>query len=238
MNAKAVPHADVKVRSGLFALVAMAAVGLIAVALAGTAVAAPIGTNGKISACYKAKGKAKGAMRVVPANKKCRKGERKLAWNVAGPAGAAGPSGPSGSTGSNGSAGSNGATGGQGTTGNEAALQAKIADLTLKVEGLEGVLDGLTNGDLTGAVNKLTGLTGTDLTDVVGKLDGITGLQLTNAVGAVPAVTALCAQANALPGQINSSLSSALSGLSLEGVIPLGLVLKVPNLTSVPAFTC
>lgn len=238
MNAKAVPQADVKSRSGRVALLAMAVVGLISVAFAGAAVAAPIAKNGKVNACYRIKGKAKGAMRVVPANKKCRHGERKLAWSVAGPVG------PVGSAGTAGSNGSTGATGAQGST-DEAALQAKIAGLTLKLEGLEGtlqgvtgVLQGVTNGDLTGAVGKLSGITGPELTETVGKLTGVSGLQLTETVKQLPVVSSLCTQANGLPTEVNNSLGAALSGLSLGGTIPVLLTLTKPVLTPVTSYTC
>jgi hypothetical protein len=198
----------------------LALVALISLALAGSAVAAPApGQDGKVHACYRVKGKAKGAMRVVPANKKCRRGERKLAWNVAGPSGTAGQTGTSGTPGAGGTSGSAGSTGSSGET----ALQAKIASLTLKVEGLEGILQGVTNGDLTGTVQKLT---------------GISGLQLTETVNQVPVVKSLCTQANGLPTQVNNSLGSALSGLSLGGTIPPLLKLTVPNLISVTDYTC
>jgi hypothetical protein len=229
MKAKAVPQADVKARFGLVSVGLLAIVGLMSLALAGTAVAAPaIGKGGRISACYRVKGKGKGAMRVVPANKKCRRGERKLAWNVAGTAGPAGQAGVAGATGP---AGASGAS-------NEANLQAKIAGLTLKVEGLEGLLQGVTNGDLTSTVGKLSGITGPELTETVGKLNGISGPQLTETVGALPVVSSLCAQASSLPTQVNNSLSTALSGLSLGGTIPPLLTLTVPTPTPLTAYTC
>ncbi len=139
MNTKAAPQADLKARLGLFSAGLLAIVALVSVAFVGTASAAPIAKNGKVNACYRVKGKAKGAMRVVPADKKCRRGERKLAWNVAGPAGAAGKAGSEGAAGAAGQA---GATGPQGSS-NEAALQAKIAGLNLQVEGLEDMVGSL-----------------------------------------------------------------------------------------------
>ncbi len=237
MNAKAVPQADVKVRPGSIVVLAMALVGLISVAFAGAAVAAPIAKNGKVNACYRVKGKAKGAMRVVPANKKCGHGERKLAWSVAGPPGSAGPAGPVGSNGTTGSNGVTGTTGSPGST-NEAALQTKIAGLTLKVEDLEGTLQGVTNGDLTGAVAKLQGLTNGELSSTVGKLSGITGPELTETVKQLPVVSSLCTQANSLPTQVNNSLGAALSGLALGGTIPALLSLTKPALTPVTSYTC
>lgn len=223
MNANAVPQAAVKNVAGRFALLASLALVMLMVGLlGGTAVAAPVvGKDGKVQACYRVKGKAKGAMRVVPAGKKCRRGERKLAWNVAGSSGIAGPTGAKGTNGSNGTAGPAGPAGPSGSS-NEAALQAKISSLTLKVEGLETILSGVTNGQLTSTINKLT---------------GITGLELTETVGALPVVDSLCTQAAAVPGQINS-VGTALGGLTLGGLIPGGLVLTIPSLTPAAPFTC
>jgi hypothetical protein len=202
MNPKAVPQAGLKGKFGL--CLALAVVGLMSVVLTGSAVAAPITKGGQVHACYRVKGKAKGAMRVVPVNKKCRRGEKKLAWSIAGPAGSAGQNGAPGADGTNGS---NGAPGPQGST-NEAALQAKIAGLTLKVEGLEGILGGVTNSDLTATVKQL------------------------------PVVSSLCTQASSIPTQFNNSLGAALGGLSLGGTIPALLSLSVPSLTPVTAYTC
>jgi hypothetical protein len=167
MNPKAVPQAGLKGKFGLS--LALVVVGLMSVVLTGSAVAAPITKGGQVHACYRVKGKAKGAMRVVPVNKKCRRGEKKLAWSVAGPAGSAGQNGAPGADGTNGS---NGATGPQGST-NEAALQAKIAGLTVKVEGLEGILGTVTN------------------------------VELTEAIGTVPVVGSLCSQTSAVTSQAN-----------------------------------
>ena len=225
MNYKALPQLGVKGRIGLLALGALAVVGLMSAACAGTAFAAPIAKNGKVNACYKVKGKTKGAMRVVPANKKCKKGERKLAWDVAGSAGASGPAGPKGAAGANGAVGATGATGpaAAATTGNEAALQAKVAGLTLKTEGLEEVLAGVTNGELTG---------------VVDKLDGITGLELSETVGALPVVDSLCAQTSTLTGQANL-LRGVVGGLGLSPALELIGLLTIPTLPPVlPAFNC
>jgi hypothetical protein len=217
MNPKAVSQAGPRNKFGLCLAVAVA--GLISAILAGSAMAAPITKGGQVHACYRVKGKAKGAMRVVPAKKKCRRGEKKLAWSVAGPAGSAGQNGGSGADGTNGSNGSNGAQG----SANEAALQAKVAGLTVKVEGLEGLLAGVTTGQLSGTV---------------AKLNGITGLQLTETVKQLPVVSSLCVQAKSIPTQFNNSLGGILSGLSLGGTIPSLLSLNVPLLTPITSYTC
>jgi hypothetical protein len=214
MNAKAAPQAGLKSKFGLG--VALVVVGLMSALFASSALAAPITKGGQVHACYRVKGKAKGAMRVVPAKKKCRRGEKKLAWSVAGPAGPAGQNGVAGANGANGSNGT------QGTAG-EAALQAKVAGLTVKVEGLEGLLAGVTTGQLSGTV---------------AKLNGITGLQLTETVKQLPVVSYLCTQASSVPTQVNSSLGNVLSGLSLGGTIPALLSLNVPVLTPITSYTC
>jgi hypothetical protein len=213
MNPKAVPQAGFKSRFGL--CLSLAVVGVMSVVLTSSAAAAPITKGGQVHACYRVKG----AMRVVPVNKKCRRGEKKLAWSVAGPAGPAGQNGAAGADGTNGTNGSNGTQGSAG----EAALQAKVAGLTVKVEGLEGILAGVTNGGLTATV---------------AKLDGITGLQLNETVNQLPVVSSLCAQANSVPTQVNGSLGNVLSGLSLGGTIPALLSLNVPILTPITAYTC
>jgi len=251
MNPKAVPQQEVKTGLGRVSPILFALVGLLSVALAGTAVAAPApGTNGQVSACYRVKGKAKGAMRVVPAGKKCKKGERKLAWSVTGPPGAQGATGAQGGQGAQGSAGTNGTNGSNGAPApGVVALETKVASLTLEVSALEGVLSGVSNGDLTetidglplvktslaGLTTNVTGLT-SNVKGVEDVLQGVTNTGLTQAVKAVPQVGALCTQATSLTSQSNL-LGTAVGGLSLSGV--LGGLLNIPALpTALPAFTC
>jgi hypothetical protein len=223
MNPKAVSQAGLRSKFGLcFALVV---VGLMSAILAGSAVAAPVTTGGQVHACYRVKGKAKGAMRVVPVNKKCRRGERKLAWSVAGPAGPQGAAGAQGLAGSNGTNGSDGAPGGNGSNGGSGtevvALETKIASLDVKIESLEGILQGISNSDLTGALSTL---------------DGVTNLGLTQAVAGVPALNSLCSQASLLTGGLNS-LNGGIGGITILGLPGLSL-----NLTGLPAalspYTC
>src|SRR3954452_5931281 len=68
-------------------------------------------TTKKITACVKKKGKGKGLMRLAS---KCKKGERKVAWNVQGPAGPAGAQGAQGTQGGQGAQGAPGSTGAPG----------------------------------------------------------------------------------------------------------------------------
>jgi hypothetical protein len=90
--------------------------GVIAVVLAagGFAVAAIPEGDGTINGCY---AKKSGALRVVPAGKKCRKGELPLSFSQKGDPGAAGPAGPAGAKGDPGATGAKGAPGAPGSPG-------------------------------------------------------------------------------------------------------------------------
>lgn len=197
--------------------------------LAGTAIAAPaLGKDGRIHACYRVKGKAKGAMRVTPPGKGCKRGERKLAWSVAGPAGPQGDNGAQGGQGTQGSAGSNGSAGSSGSSGaGNVALETKVASLTLQVETLEGILDGVTNDDLTETIDGLPLVK----TGLAGLTSDVTGL--TSDVGE------LCTQATALTSQSNL-LGTAIAGLSLNGALTvIGGLLNIPALpAALPGFSC
>jgi hypothetical protein len=172
--------------------------------------AAKIGADGTIHACYKAKGKPKGALRVVSPGKACKRkrGERRLSWSVAAPT----------ST---------------GTVSNENVYallgyiqqqQSEIQTLTGQLETVEGILAGVTNGELTG---------------VISKLDGITGADLQGAVDSVPVVAALCSQVSTVTTQVDA-LRTVISGLGLNGVLTgLGGVLNIPTLpAALGAFSC
>jgi hypothetical protein len=144
-----------------------------------------VGANGQINGCFKKKGKAKGALRVVPAGKRCKKGEQRIAFNAQGPAG------------KDGSQGSQGPAGGAGDPG----LESRITQL-------ESILVGITNGELLGAI------------------------------AAVADVNALCTQVTSLTSTLNL-LNTAVGGIDLGGVIPLGLLLDIPALPAqLPAFSC
>jgi hypothetical protein len=191
-------------RIAVLALVSLVAVALWAAAPAGAAKL--VGKDGKVYACYKAKGKARGAVRLVPKKGKCRRGERKISWGSVGPAGNPGQSGENGSGAENGSAGESGAAGIK-------ALESKVQGLTSKISTLEGILQGVTNTDLLG---------------VVSKLQGISPTQLQEAVAAVANVKALCTQANVLTTRANE-LGSVFGGIKLGGLVPNLLELVVPK---------
>jgi hypothetical protein len=114
---------------------------VLALAPGATAAAAPaVGKDGRIHACYRVKGKPKGAMRLVRSAKAhCRRGERKVAWVAAG---AVGPAGTRGSSGAGGGA-------------PNPQLEAKVAGLTARVENLEGILAGVTHAALLDALNSV-----------------------------------------------------------------------------------
>jgi hypothetical protein len=184
-------------RPHLVALASLAAGALLLACLADTAAArGPVGRDGKIHACYRVKGKPKGALRVVrSARARCRRGERKTSWSVASSPGTA-------SQGAQGQAGVSGA--------DEAALKAQIGALMLRVEALEGILQGITNGDLTG---------------MLATLNGVTNPELLNAIGSVALVEEVCEQTEELTGQSNALLGfidalDALDMLSLPGALP------------------
>ena len=119
--------------------------------LPGAASAAyPIAKDGKIYACFKTKGKGKGAIRVIRnAKVRCPRKWRKMAWNATvrpGPQGPVGAAGASGGT---------GVAGAPGTAGNVVveSLEDKVSELLTRVETLEGVLNGVTNLDLLNAID-------------------------------------------------------------------------------------
>ncbi|HET7445518.1 MAG TPA: hypothetical protein VFJ57_12770 [Solirubrobacterales bacterium] len=197
-------------RLALIGAVALLGVAVLVTALAQPAGAGLVGKDGKVYACYRTKGKAKGAVRLVAKKKKCRKGEKRISWNATGPAGVAGENGSGGEPGGGGEIGATG-------------LEGRIEKLTNRVETLEEKLKGITNATLN---------------EVISKLQGVSGKQLQDAVAAVADVNALCAQATTLTNRVNS-LGTALGGTALTGVIPLGLALLVPGLpSSLPAFGC
>jgi hypothetical protein len=163
-----------------------------------------------IHACFKARGKGKGTLRVVRSAKaKCPRGWKKAAWYARGPAatGGSGENGSAGGNGEGGAPGSTGATGAAGTKGTVTSLEKQVTELLTKVKSLESILSGINNA------------------------------QLKEAIGAVPVVQTLCTQAaklNEQSGQLGDSVQA------LNGVLgPLLLAfapVSVP--TALPAFAC
>lgn len=174
-----------------------------------------VAKDGKIHACYKAKGKGKGSLRVVRSAKvKCPKKWKKVSWYASGPAGPQGEAGsPGGGSGETGTNGSNGLPGTPATATVVKGLENKVTELLNKVTSLESVLKGIDNQQLK---------------------EAIAGIAKTQALEA--AVAPLCSQAEALTkksGELGTTLSGfgtildALSALPLPG-IP----------TALPPFSC
>lgn len=216
MNGIAVTQVNVKAL-----IVSLVGAAILLFALVGTAGAAsPVGKDGKIHACYRVKGKPKGSLRIVPAKqKRCKRGERKVSWSASSTTGMPGVNGTTGTT----AGGRSGSSGTNGTNGTEAALKSQIAALNLKLEGLEGILSGLTNNKLLGAVDAVKGLTNSDLTE---------------AVQAVPVVEQLCTQSSDLTEQANLLTKGLTEEVSLGGVLPVGLLLNLPTISELNGFTC
>lgn len=211
MNKNAVSKFGLKARF----LVSALAAAMLLVGLCSTSYAAsPVGKDGTIHACYKVKGKPKGTLRVVGAQKRCKRGERKVVWNAAGQNGQSGTAGQAGSADS----GQQGQAGTDGSSPNEAALKTQIASLNVKVDGLEKVLEGITHGDLTG---------------VLSTLNGVTSPELQNAIGSVPLLEEVCGQTEELTGRSNSLLG-LLDTLDALNVLSLPLALPTFNVCPTP----
>lgn len=172
------------------------------------AAAGIVGKDGKIHACYKAKGRGKGTLRVVRSAKaKCPRKWKKTSWYAAGQAG---PQGASGAPGGNGETGTNGSSGLPGTTATGTVvvkgLEDKVTELLTKVQSLETILNGINNQ------------------------------QLQEAIAAVPVVGELCTQATALTSK-SGELGTALGGLStvLDTLTILALP-SIP--TALQPFSC
>lgn len=156
-------------RAALLALTLTAALALLLCA-AGTASAGPlVGKDGKIHACYKFKGKAKGTLRVVRSAKvRCPRRWKKVAWYASGPAG---PRGEAGAQGQAGQTGARGETGLPGTAGNVVVegLENKVTELLTRVQTLESVATSLCAQ--TKALNEQTTALGTSATALNTLLD-------------------------------------------------------------------
>lgn len=244
MNAMDVPQMRDR-RPGLALGLAVAIVALVVGLLLSptSAAAKKVGNpvkGGKVIACYKAKGKGAGNMRALVKGKRCKRGERKLVWSVAGgaqgapgAAGATGAPGPQGAPGQPGANGTNGSKGADGTAA-VASLETKVASLTLEVQTLEQLLSGVGEGDLSDLLDKLDGITGTQLDGVVSKLSGVTGTQLNEVVATLDGITngELNGVITKLDGLTNSDLTGALSKLSgVTGSELTGVVSKLNGVT-------
>lgn len=174
-----------------------------------------VAKDGKIHACYKAKGKGKGTLRVTRSAKaKCPKKWKKVSWYASGPAGPQGPSGTNGAGGETGTNGSNGLPGTPATATVVKELEGKVTELLNKVTSLETILNGVSNQQLK---------------------EAIAGIAKTEALEA--AVGSLCTQAAKLTEQSNE-LGSALGALNttLDTLVALFTPVSLPSPLS--SFSC
>lgn len=188
--------------TGLAVALALALAASLLIFVPVVAAAPSVVKNGRINACYKVKGKAKGTVRLVRGAKvRCPKGWKKVAWNVSGQAGAPGEQGAAGGPGSGGEAGSKGDTGAPGTAAKVASLESKVTELLGKVQSLESILAGVTNANLK------------------------------EAIGTVPVVAALCGQAKKANEQ-STALTEATGALNtvVKTLVPLFVPVAVPAL--------
>lgn len=252
---RAVPNVTVNRRVAFGTLAGLVATAMLLLGLSGTAAAAkPIGADGKIHTCYKAKGKAKGSLRVVRAGKKCKRGWKKLAWVATSTAGSPGATGAGGAggTGGGGHGGSSGDSGANGTD-KTSLLETQVASLSLKVDGLEGLLeglgkgdlkgltgtlDGISNGDLTGVIATLDGVTNGELSGVIDTLDGVTKTELTEALGLAPVLQSVCAQVSGLTGGLDAVNEGTKGLVTLVGtLLPIGTLPALPT-GLLDSYTC
>jgi hypothetical protein len=234
----------------LFGALFSAAILLLALCVAcGSASAKPRASSAAVhtvQACAVKAGKHRGSLRLVSAGKRCKRGERRIVWNVLGPQGTAGTpgnagtegaAGPKGKAGAEGQAGSPGQAGPPGAPGTPGAVDLSLKEL---VETQGEQIETLTES-LQTTTSLLQGVTHEQLTTAVeagGKLTGITTGELNNAIATIPKVTALCTRTTALTNQVNSLLTG-LGGISLGGLLPVGLELKIPSLPGqLTTFAC
>jgi hypothetical protein len=207
-----VPGRTASIKLAAIVVVALLGIVLASLCLTGTASAASlVGKDGRIHACYKVKGKAKGTLRVVRSAKaRCPRHWKKVAWNARGQSGFSGGEGFSGEQGSGGESGQGGAkgdTGAQGTAAKVSSLESKVTQLLGQVKSLESILGGINNA------------------------------QLKEAIGAVPVVQTLCSQAGKLNEQ-STKLGESMQALNgVLGPLVIAFVpVSVP--TALPAFAC
>ncbi len=167
-------------------LLILALLGFLAVSSTASA-AYPIAKDGKIYACFKTKGKGKGAVRVIRSPKvRCPRKWRKMAWNATV---RPGPEGPAGATGATGGTGERGIPG---TDGNVAVenLEGKVAELLTRIEVLEELIPTVQTlcsqvETLTAQLNSVeSAVEGLGLNAVLTTLGGI--LEIPTLPGALP----------------------------------------------------
>jgi hypothetical protein len=189
----------VRVRIGVLATTA-ALVALLLSTAGPASAAKPFGKKGVIHACIKAKGKNRGALRVVAAKRACKRmrGWRALSWSAKGQPGRdaqanGGQPGPQGSPGPEGKPGQPGAAGQieqslletiQTQSAQINALTEQVTDLSGKVLSLEGGLSTVTGdlvnlegtvGEACGQLSVLTDQTDEILSSLLGSTVAVLG---------------------------------------------------------------
>jgi hypothetical protein len=187
-------------------LVLLGALAALVLTSASASGASLVAKDGKIHACYKAKGKGKGTLRVVRNAKiKCPKKWKKTSWYAVAPAGPSAAVGPAGPTGPQGAQGEKGLPG---TAGNVVVegLEDKVTELLEKVQSLEAILKGVTNAELKEAIANIA---------KVETLEGVVG--------------SLCTQASLLTTQMGS-LQGSIEALNpvVEVLAPLFTAPAIP----------
>jgi hypothetical protein len=205
---------EVAVKRSATVLFGLALCAFVLFTAAPASAASLVGKDGKIHACYKVKGKAKGTLRVVRSAKaKCPKRWKKVSWYASGPAG---PQGQAGSPGGNGETGTNGSSGLNGTPATATVVKGvedKVTELLTKVQSLETILKGIDNQQLKEAI---AGIAKTEA------LEGVVG--------------SLCTQASALTSK-SGELGTALSGFGT--ILDALSALPLPGIpTALPPFSC
>ncbi len=192
----------VSLKFGVTAAVAALGVLFLALTTGVAASAQPIAKNGVIHSCVKAKGKNRGALRVVASARGCkhlRGGWRSLSWSAGSSTGASGQSGAQGSGGQQGPQGAPGPEGRQGVAGQ---IEKSLVD-TVSTQASE--IDALNK-----QVSSLTG----ELLNLEGSLEDVEGT-----------VGETCSQLKTVTTQSDEILSSLLG----SSVKVIGNLLNVPN---------
>lgn len=232
----------VSLKFGLITTMAALSALVFSTAGAGTAAAQSFGKDGAIHACYKAKGKDKGALRVVPTARGCKKlrGWRSVSWGAGSFSGASGQNGSQGSGGAHGQQGPQGNSGPEGKEGQQGTAgqveksltetiqkqTSQITDLTEQVTDLSGEVLSLEGdlGDLSGGLANVEG----DVTDLTGGLVDLEGT-----------VGETCTQLTTLTGQTDE-IVSGVTDVALNNALQLlGGLVSFPNLPgTLGAFEC
>lgn len=222
-------------------IVSVAALSVLCLSTAGVATAAqPFAKDGVVHACVKAKGKNRGALRVVPTAGGCKRlrGWRPVSWSANGSSGAAGQNGSQGTGGSSGAQGPQGNSGPEGKEGQQGVTGQVEKSLVDTIQTQSVKIDELTDEvtDLTGEVLNLEG----DLGDLSGGLAGVEGGlgdlegEVTNLTGGLVdlegTVGETCSQLTTLTGQADE-IVDGVSTLELNNALKLiNALITFPNL--------